>query len=255
MRNILEIAKRELAGYFATPIGWIILCLFLVLTGFFFASMVGYFAMQTSSMAMNPYESGNVNLGEYLISPFYSNMGVILLMVCPIISMRLLSEDRRSRSMELLLTSPVSTTEIVVGKYLGGMGFVAVLLLATAHYPVILYWLGSPDTGIVLCSYLSMLLLVGSFMAVGILTSAFTESQVAAAVGSFAILLLFWVASWADSSTSGAWSETLSYISMLSHMEQIGKGLIHLKDIVYYATFILVALFATHQRVEAYRWR
>ena len=143
-----------------------------------------------------------------------------------------------------------------MGKYLGGMGFVAVMLLATLHYPAMLYWLGEPDTGVVLCSYLSMFLLVGAFMAIGLLTSAFTENQVVALVTSFVLLLLFWVASWADSaSSSSTWSEVLSYLSMISHMEQMGKGLIHLKDIVYYLSFISVALFAAHQRVEGFRWR
>jgi ABC-2 type transport system permease protein len=253
MRNVFFIARREMEATFASPIGWLALCAFLVITGFFFASMVGFFALQTTEVGMSPYQ--DIDLSEYLVAPFFSNTGVILLMLCPALSMRLFAEDRRQRSLELLLTSPVRTSEIVLGKYLGGLGFVVVMLLATAHYPLILWWLGDPDLGVVLSSYLALFLMVGAFMSVGLLTSAFTESQMVALVISFVLLLLFWVASWADSSTAGTMGKVLSYVSMLSHMDQLGKGLIHVQDLVYYASFIAVALFATHQRVEAFRWR
>jgi ABC-2 type transport system permease protein len=255
MRNILAIAKREVVAYFASTMGWLVLCAFLLVTGFFFAAIASSYAMQVSQAGASPYAE-SFNLSEYLVAPFFGNMSVILLMLCPALSMRLFAEDRRTRSMELLLTSPVSTFEIVVGKYLGGMGFVGALLLATVHYPAILYWLGNPDTGVILCTYLALLLQLGAFMAIGLLASAFTENQVVAAVLSFAVLLLFWVLSWADSASAGGTLGTvLSYASMMSHMEEMSKGLIHLKDIVYYVSFIAVALFATQQRVEAYRWR
>ncbi len=255
MRNILVLSKRELQAYFTSPTGWLFLCAFLVITGFFFASMVGYYAMQTTELGMGSYSQDQFDMGEYLVAPFFANTSVILLMLCPALSMRLFAEDRKQGSLELLLTSPISTFEIVMGKYLGSMGFVLIMLLATAHYPIMLYWLGEPDTGVVFSSYLAMLLLVGSFMAVGLLTSAFTDNQVVALAISFSLLLLFWVISWADNSGSGSMGDVLSYVSMLSHMEQLGKGLVHLKDIVYYLSFIGVALFATQQRVEAFRWR
>lgn len=255
MGNVLAIARRELAAYFGSPMGWIVLCAFLFITGFFFAAMISFYAAQTMQMGFNPYMD-DLSVSEYLVVPFFSNMGLILLMLVPALSMRLFAEDRRQRSLELLLTSPVSTTEIVLGKYLGGMGFVLVMLLGTFHFPFIVAWLGEPDTGVLVSSYLSMILMVGAFMAVGLLASAFTESQVVALVTSLVLLLLFWVASWADTTSGGTtFGQVLSYVSMLSHMEQLGKGLLHLKDLVYYVTFIGVALYATWQRVEAYRWR
>jgi ABC-2 type transport system permease protein len=256
MRNIVAIARREVGTYFSTTMGWLVLCAFLLITGFFFASMVSYYAVQSSQMAGNAYGQDAVNLNEYLVAPFFANMGVILLMLCPALSMRLFAEDRHRRSLELLLTSPVSTLEIVLGKFLGGMGFVLAMLAATVHYPLILYWLGSPDTGVLLCAYLSVILMVSAFMAVGLLASAFTESQVVALVVSFALLLLFWVLSWASSSGSeGMLSTVLTHVSMISHLEEMSKGLIHVKDLVYYFSFVAVFLFATWQRVEAYRWR
>ncbi|MBN1334504.1 MAG: ABC transporter permease [Deltaproteobacteria bacterium] len=253
MRNVFFIARRELEAYFASPIGWIALCAFLLVTGFFFASMVGFFALQTTEFGMSPYQ--DIDLSQHLVAPFYSNTGLVLLMLCPALSMRLFAEDRRQRSLEMLLTSPVRTVEIVLGKYFGGMGFVLVMLLATAHYPLILWWIGEPDLGVVISSYLALLGVAGSVMAVGLVASAATESQMVAFVVSFVLSLLFWVASWADASASGTLGEVLSYLSMLSHMDELGKGLLHVKDLVYYVSFIAVALFATHQRVEAFRWR
>jgi ABC-2 type transport system permease protein len=238
---------------FASPIGWLALCAFLVITGFFFASMVGFFALQTTEFGMSPYQE--IDLSVHLVAPFFSNTGVVLLFLCPALSMRLFAEDRRQRSLELLLTSPVRTSEIVLGKYLGGMGFAACMLLATVHYPLVLGWLGEPDVGVILSSYLALLLMVGAILAVGLFTSASTESQMVALVVSFVLSLLFWVASWADSSATGTWGQVLSYVSMVTHMDQLAKGLVHVKDIVYYVSFIAVALFATHQRVEAFRWR
>jgi len=255
VRNIITIAGRELRATFAAPVGWLCLCAFLVLTGFFFSIILeGYNAMSIEA-SFDPYGGMALNLEEYMVAPFFGNMGVVLLFVCPALTMRSFAEDRRSRSFELLLTSPVSTTEIVLGKYLGVMGFVAAMLACTAHYPLILGWLGEPDPGVIACSYLSVLLLTGSFVAVGLLTSAFTENQVVALVTGFALLLLFWVISWAEGATSSTAGEVLSYASMLTHMSQLAKGLIHSRDLVYYATFIGFFLFATHQRVEAYRWR
>ncbi len=253
MRNILTVAQREFAHYLATPIGWLVLCAFLIITGLFFSLQTGWYATEAVQASFNPYQEP-VDLGAHLIAPFFGDVSVILLMLCPALSMRLFAEDRRQRSLELLLTSPLSTAEIVLGKYLGGMLFVTLMLTGTLLYPLLLAWFGDPDPGVVLCSYLAVFLQVSSFMAVGMLASAFTESQMVALVSSFALLLAFWIASWAGAVASGTLGEVLAYVSMLPHTEQLGKGIIHSKDFVYYLSFVSFALFATHQRVEAYRW-
>lgn len=253
MSNILAIARRELRHYFTTPTGWLALCAFLVITGFFFVLEVRWFATESMETAYNPYREP-LDLGAHLIAPFYGEISLILLMICPALSMRLFAEDRRQRSFELLLTSPVSTTEIVLGKYLGGMAFAGLMVLATAHYALMLIWIGEPDLGMLLSAYLSMMLLVGAFMAVGLLTSAMTESQVVALVLALAGLLLFWALAAVGMIGSGPWSEFLSEASLFTHAEPMGRGVLRLRDLVYYASFIGVFLFATHQRVEGMRW-
>ncbi len=253
MRNVLAIAKRELRHYFATPTGWLALCAFLVITGFFFVLEVRWYMQEYMETAVNPYREP-LDLGAHLIAPFYGEISLILLMLCPALSMRLFADDRRQRSFELLLTSPVSTAEIVLGKYLGGVAFAGLLVLSTAHYALLLIWVGEPDLGVLLSSYLSAFLLVAAFMAVGLLTSALTESQVVAMVLALVALLFFWALAAVGMVGTGPWAEAISAASLFSHVEPLGKGILRLKDLVYYATFVGVFLFATHQRVEGMRW-
>ncbi len=255
MSGIIAIARRELGNYFATSLGWLALCSFVAITGFFFSLMVTDYAVQSTSQSFNPYMQDQFNLNDYLLPAFFGNWAVILLFLCPALSMRIFSEDYRSHSFELLLSSPVSSLEIVLGKYLGALGFLAVVFLGTAHYVAILFWLGNPDPGVVIASYATMFLLAASFVAVGMLASSLTKNQVVAFVGTFALLLMLWVLSWAESLSAGTIGTVLSSISMLSHLEQLTKGLLHLKDGVYFGTFIGFFLFATQQRVEALRWQ
>jgi len=253
MRNILAIAQRELRHYFTTPTGWLALCAFLVVTGFFFVLEVRWFALESMDTAYNPYREP-LDLGAHLLAPFYGEISLIMLMICPALSMRLFAEDRRQRSFELLLTSPVSTTEIVLGKYLGGMSFAGLMVLATGHYALLLIWVGAPDLGVLAGAYLNMLLLTGAFMAVGLLTSAMTENQVVALVLALVGLLLFWALAAVGMMGSGPWTEALSAASLFTHAEPLGRGVLRLQDLAYYGSFIGFFLFATHQRVESMRW-
>jgi len=253
IRNVLTIARRELRHTFATPTGWIALCSFLLITGFFFVLEVRWYAMESMDSAFNPYREP-MDLGTHLVAPFYGEVSLLLLMISPALTMRLFAEDRRNRALELLLTSPLSTAEIVLGKYLGALGVAGVLVLGTAHYALLLLWIGDPDPGVLLCSHLSMLLLVAAFVAVGLLVSAMTESQVVALVVTLVLLLLFWVLSAVGMIGSGPVTDAIADASFFNHAEQLGKGVLRIRDLVYFVTFVAVFLFATHQRVESLRW-
>ena len=255
MKGVFAIARRELDAYFSAPLGWLCLCGFVGITGVFFTLMLFDYATQSTQAAMNPYMADQINVNDWLVQPFYANAAVILLLLSPALSMRLFAEDRRQHSMELLLASPLTSWQIVLGKYLGALGFIAVLLAGTLHYLAILFVFGDPDAGIVAASLGATFLLAASFMSVGMLTSAFTENQVVALVISFGILLGLWVLSWADGMASGTWAQVITSVSMLTHLEQLNRGLVHVEDVVYFITFIGFFLFATWQRVEAYRWQ
>jgi ABC-2 type transport system permease protein len=255
MTGILAVARRELGQYFATPVGWLCICGFLLVTGFFYAFMMSEYSVQATQMAMSPYGGEQMNVNEALIPYIFDNWKVILLFICPALAMRLFSEDVRQRSFELLLASPLSSAEIVIGKYLGILSFLAVMFASTLHYVGILFWLTSPDPGVILAGYLSMFLLSAGFAAGGMLASALTENQVVAFVLSFGFLLVLWVLTWTESLGSGDVWKAVSYASILSHSQQLGKGLLHLKDAIYFTSFIGFFLFATQQQVESTRWR
>ncbi len=257
MKNILAIANRELRAYFATPVGWVCMFGFLGLSGLFFALFTMLYAQEAANQTFNPYMGNQLNMDEYLVAPFWGNTYIILLFICPGLTMRLFAEDVKSKSMELLLTSPVSTLEIVLGKYFGVMGYILVMLACTLHYPLIWYWLGDPDPGVMGASYLAVVLLAGSYCAVGMMFSAFTSNQIVAVVLSFGTLLMLWVLGWgSELAGSITWlADTLEFASLVNRMEAMTKGLVHSKDLVYYFSFIGFFLWVTYQRVEAYRWR
>jgi len=255
MTSTLAIARRELDAYFDSPLGWLALTGFVFITGLFFALMVSDFSMQSTEIAYNPYMADQFNMNDYLLPAFFSNWAVILLFICPAISMRMFAEDVQNKSFELLLSSPISSTEIVLGKFLGGLGFVAMMFASTLHYVVIFYWLGSPDPGVLGASYATMFLLAASFIALGMLASAFTVNQVVAFVLTFGSLLGLWVLSWTETIMNNEWSAFLGALSMLSHLDQLIKGLLHVNDLVYFLSFIFFFLFATQQRIESFRWK
>ncbi len=252
MSPILAIARRELDGYFATPLGWIVLTAFLAITGFFFAFGLYEFQEVSIQAAAMPYGQGAPTVNDWLLPAIFGNWAIILLLVVPGLTMRLFAEDVRQRSFELLLSSPVSSAQIVLGKYLGVVGFLSVLFGLTLYQVGVLYWLGSPDPGIVAASYGAMLALALVFGAVGMFASSLTDNQLVAFMISFAALLMLFILGWFQDEEG--FTGALGALSMLSHIEELMKGLLHLEDLVYFVSFIGLMIFATQQRVESFRW-
>ncbi len=255
MTGMVAIARRELDSYFATPLGWVVLCGFVVITGFFFSTFLVQFNQYALSAGFDPYGAGAVDLNEALVPMLFSNWTVVLMLMCPAISMRIFSEDIKQRSFELLLSSPISSGAIVLGKFLGAMGFLSVAFAATLYQPAVLYWLGSPDPGVLTGSYLSVMLFAACCVSVGMLASSFTNSQIVAFMVTFVSLLVLYLLPWVTEGSTRDWVSALGDVGMGAHIQELGKGLVHLDDMVYFLSFIGVCLFATHQRVESFRWR
>lgn len=255
MSAVLAIARRETMAYFASPMGWIGLCAFVFITGFFFTISLWAWGVQ-ASQAYSPMQLEQMDVNSMLLAPMFGNLGVVALFVLPALTMRLLAEDRSTRSVELLLTSPITSAQIVLGKFLGAMGFCAVMVAATFYIPAILGWLGEPDTNVMLANYGAFFLLLASYVAIGLFASSLTEHQLVALVLSFSFNLLTWIVGWiGELLDDGPFKTGVQWISTVHHMEQLGQGLIHSGDIVYFLSFIAFFLFATTQRVEALRWR
>jgi len=255
MGNILAIAHKELRAYFASPIAWVILGLFALLFGYFFYAFLVLFvrqSMQMGQMGMGP-QTVNVNL--YMIRPLLQNATVIMLFVLPMITMRTYAEEKRSGTMELLLTSPVTDLQIIVGKFLGAMALYVAMLLVTAIYVSLLFVFGNPEWRPVLTGYLGLLLLGGCFISVGLLVSSMTSNQIVAGMATFGVFLMLWVISWIADFSGPTTRTVVSYLSITEHFDDFAKGIIDTKHLVYYLSFITFGLFLTAKAVDSERWR
>lgn len=253
MRNILAIAGKELRGYFASPIGYVIMGFFALLFGIFFYAYLGEFMRQ--SMQMVGFGGGNMNVNMSLVRPLFGNASVVLLFVIPMITMRTYSEEKRSGTIELLLTSPITDFQIILGKFLGAMGLYVAMLAVTLLYMAILFWFGNPDWRPVAAGYLGLLLMGGSFISVGLLISNLTKNQIVAGTATFGVFLLLWIISWLGEASGPRMQTVLTYLSVTEHFDDFAKGIIDTKHLVYYASFITFGLFLTAKSVDSERWR
>ncbi|MSQ15846.1 MAG: hypothetical protein EXR50_08295 [Dehalococcoidia bacterium] len=238
MRNAFGIAKKEISSYFSSPMAYLIGAVFLVLTGVFFAQYL--LATQEASMR-----------------GFFSPASFFLLLISPVITMRLIAEEQKMGTLELLLTSPVTDLQVVVGKFLASMAMISGMLLLTLYYFVLLLWVGSPDLGPVATGYFGLILLAGSILSVGLLASSFTSNQIVSAVVALGILLLLWLLGNLGSFfNSVPWArDILNYLSLSTHYSELVNGVLDTRDVVYYVSFIVLALFLTVRSLESRRWR
>jgi ABC-2 type transport system permease protein len=253
VRNILAIAGKEMRSYFASPIAYIIIGLFALLFGWFFYVYLHVFVEQSQRMAM--MGGGNVNVNEQMIRGVLQNAAVIILFVMPMITMRTYSEEKRSGTIELLLTSPLTDIEIIVGKFLGAMGLFCAMLFVTMVDVAILFRLGNPEWRPIAAGYLGLLLMGGCFISVGLLISSLTKNQIVAGFMTFAVFLMLWVINWLADSSGPTGQAVLKFLSITDHFDDFTKGIIDTQHLVYYLSFITFGLFLTAKSVDSERWR
>ena len=254
MRNIWTVARRDFDAYFTSPIAYIVIAGFMVIMGWMFFFSLSHFNLQ--NMQYQQFNMGKAqSITDGVIRPLYGNMNVIFLFMVPFITMRLFSEEKKSHTIELLMTSPISLTEIILGKFLSSLLLVGIMLGFTVVYPVILFATGNPDLGPIITSYIGTLFLAGCYLSTGILFSAMTENQIVAGALTFAAGLFLWLISWATQAAGPVWSEILQYLSLIGHYNNFGQGIIDTSDIMFYFSFIGIGLFLTHRVLDSYRWR
>jgi ABC-2 type transport system permease protein len=254
MSNIVAIASRELKSYFSTPIAYVVIGFFALLWGYFFYAMVIIFDQQSAQMG-GPEGPGAANMNQQLIRPLFLNASVILLFVLPLITMRTYSEEKRSGTIELLLTSPVTDFQIIMGKFLGAMGLFAAMLAVTLLHMGVLFSFGNPEWRTVVSGYIGLLLMGGGFIAVGLLISSLTKNQIVAGMVTFAVFLMLWVINWIASFTSPTTQAVLNYLSITDHYDDFTKGVVDTKHLVYYVSVISLGLFLTARAVDTERWK
>jgi ABC-2 type transport system permease protein len=254
MTNVLAIAQKELRSYFASPIAYILIGFWALLYGYFYASLLAYFvrqSMQTSQFGgQQP-----VNINEQMIRLLFQNVTILVLFLMPGITMRTYSEEKRSGTIELLLTSPVTDWQIILGKFLGAMALYAAMLAVTLVHIGILFIYGDPEWKPIASTYLGLLLFGGCFISVGLLISSLTKNQIVAFTASFGVFLLLWIIDWMGSFAGPTVSAVLTYLSVIGHLEDFTKGVLDTKHLVYYLSFITFGLFLTAKSVDTERWR
>ena len=254
MRNVIVIFKKELKSYFASPIAYLLLAIFAVIFGFFFYSATRFFILQGMQMQMMG-RGMPMDVNEYVIRPLLTNASVIGLFLIPMITMRLYAEEKRSGTIELLMTSPVRDLEIVLGKWFAALVLYASILGVSGINIAVLYAFGRPDLKPILVGFLGLLLQGGCLLAIGIFISTLTKNQIIAGGATFAVCLMLWVLDWVSAYDQSAWAKVISYLSVVTHFEPFSKGVIDTKDIIFYLSMIFFGLFLTTRSVESLRWR
>jgi len=246
---VFTIAARELRSLFLSPLAWAILAVTLFILAYLFLSQIeAYMLLQPRLAALQ----GAPGVSDVVVAPLFADAAVVLLLVTPLVTMRTLSEEQRSRTLSLLLSAPVSMTEIILGKYLGVMAFFLILLGLLALMPLSLLAGTDLDLGKLAAGLLGLMLVVGAFAAVGVFMSALTEQPTVAAVTTFGLLLLLWILDWAGNSGLEG-SGLLAYLSMLRHYEPLLKGLFNSTDTAYYLLLTTLFLGFSIHRLDATR--
>lgn len=254
MNNILAIAHKELKAYFASPIAYVVIGLFALMFGYFYYALLGIFIEQ--GMRMMGLQGGPTqNVNEQMIRPLFLNASVLLLFLLPMITMRTYAEEKRSGTIELLLTAPLTDFQIIIGKFLGAMAVYAAMLGVTVVHLGVLFAFGTPEWIPIVTGYLGLLLMGACFISVGLLISSFTRNQIVAGTITFAVFLLLWVINWVGPLTGPRMSPVLDYLSITSHLDDFTRGVVDTKHVVYYVSFIAFGLFLTARSVDTERWR
>ena len=247
MRGVLATLSRELRAYYFSPLGWAVLAIVVGINGFVFWLLVRFLS--------DPRNPGSATPLDYFFGQTIF-FWLVLLFVVPVITMRLLAEERKSGTIEVLMTAPISETEVVVGKYLAALGFYAVLWLPSLLYAVILSAFADVDWGPVASGFIGILGIGAMFLAAGVFASSLTKNQIVAALISFALLMMFF----SFGLMGGLFQleilrEVLDYMNLWQHMEDFSLGIVNTRPLVFYLSMSLFFLFLASRSLEALKWR
>ena len=254
MRNTWIMWQKELNSYFVSPIAYFLLAMFAVVSGLFFWVYLRDFVEYGMEMQMRG-QAIPMNINEQVIRPLLSTEGVIGLFLIPLITMRLFAEEKRSGTIELLATSPIRDSEVILGKWLAALTLYACMLLLAALNFAFLFKYGNPDWKPLAIGYLGLLLQAGALLAIGTFISTLTKNQIIAGAATFGVCLLLWVLEWVSGYETATWAQVLAYMSIITHFESFAKGVLDSKDAIFYVTVIFLGLFFTARSMESLRWR
>ena len=247
---IFTLARRELRSLFLSPLAWAILAIVQFILAYLFLSQLQEFLLVQPKLAAVDNAPG---VTELVIVPLYGSAAFIMMLVTPLLTMRLISEERKNKSLSLLMSAPISMTEIILGKYLGMLGFALIMIMSMTLMPLSLYFVGTLDGGQLFTIVLGISLLLASFISLGLYMSSLTAQPTIAAMSTFGLLLLLWIVDWAGGKTEEATSGLLEYLSILRHFEAFTKGVFNSGDFIYYILFITLFLILSIRRLDGDR--
>jgi gliding motility-associated transport system permease protein len=255
MRGFYAVFRKETANFFVSPIAYVVLAIFLLISGYIFWTSLLFMAEISIRAANIPGVAQQLNVTDFIIRPLVQNMGFVLLFIMPLVSMRLFSEEKKSGSIELLLTYPVTDAGVLAGKYLAAIVLLLIMLAGTLPMMLLLFALGQPDLGTLLSGYLGLALLGCAFLALGIFISSLTENQIIAGTTTFGASILFWIVGWSSTFSGQNTGAVLKQLAILHHLQSFDKGIIALTDLSFFVLFTAFFLFLTLRTLETYRWR
>ncbi|MDX9739747.1 MAG: ABC transporter permease [Gammaproteobacteria bacterium] len=245
--TVLAIAGRELRSLFLSPLAWTLLAVVQLILGYMFVTQIDFF-LQLQPRLPGILDAPGVT--EIIVAPMLGNAALVLLLIVPLLTMRLLADEFRNRTLPLLFSAPVSMTEIVLGKYLGVIGFIAVLLGLIALMPLSLLVGGTLDIGTMCAGLFGLFLLLSAFAAIGLFMSALTGQPAVAAISTFGALLMLWIIDWSGDGSGGG---LLVWLSMVRHYEPLLRGAFSSADVAYYLIVIVTFLVLSARRLDSWR--
>lgn len=255
MKGLWSVYRKELYILFASPIFYALALTFLIIAGYFFYNSVAYYNLLSFQASQNPMLADQLNLGQMVLRPFFLDLGIVLLLVSPLITMRLYAEERKTGTIELLFTYPLTDGATLLAKFYAVLTALAFLLVGTIPGMLVLDQITGINWSLVFSGYLGVLLLGGAFLSVGVFTSSLTQNQIIAGVISFGALLMFWIIGWARTMVGPEAAAVIGYLSITQHLDNFAKGVLDSRDVIYYVLFVTFFLFLTLRQMASYRWK
>jgi len=259
MKAIFAIFNKEFKSFFYSPVAYVIIALFTLITGILFYNLLSDFinASLMDQIYAQQYrqQPRTLNMNFQIIVPVFFNIVLISLFTLPLVTMRLYSEEKRSGTVELLYTVPITPSQIIFGKFLAGLAFYGVLLLPTIFFQTILFSYGEPEFWPVFSGYVGLFLMGSAYISLGLFVSTTTENQIIAAIGGFGLSLLLWFIGWSAGSAGETLGEVLNYLSIINHFSDFAQGIIDTSDVAYYLLFSATGLYFSLKMVESVKWR
>ncbi len=255
MKNILAIWQREMKSYFVSPIAYVVLTVFLFIAGFFFYTILTAWVQQTMMQAAYGQGSPPVDVPGMVSRSFFGTISVVLLFMIPMLTMGLFAEEKKRGTIELLLTTPVGNLQAMMGKYLASLTFLLIMFAASLVTISALFVYASPDWKPILAGYLGLILYGAALLAIGLFISTLTESQIVAGVITLGVILILWLVDALASGVQGMMKDVISYLSVISHLDDFIKGVIDTTHVIFYLTFAFFGLFLTYRSLESLRWK